>query len=67
MKILRLLIFILLASLQFQCKKDNPCDADICSNKRTTKQTAIKQEGVMGNYIKNNDRKWMINVFNNPG
>lgn len=21
----------------------------------------------MGNYIKNNDRKWMINVFNNPG
>ena len=52
---------------QFQCKKINSCNADICSNVRTTKQTATNQEGVMGIYINNNDRRWMINVVNDLG
>ena len=52
---------------QFQCKKSSSCNADICSKTRITKQTATNQEGVMGIYINNNDRRWMINVFNNPG
>jgi hypothetical protein len=67
MKKLHIFTIILLAIFQLQCKKITSCNADICSSKRITKQTASNQEGVMGIYINNNERRWMINVFNNPG
>ena len=67
MKKLQLLTIILLAMFQFQCKKITSCNADICSNTRTTKQTATNEEGVMGIFVNGDDRRWMINVFNNPG
>lgn len=67
MKKLDLFPIILLAMSQLQCKKINSCNADICSSKRITKQTVTNQEGVMGTYLNNNDRRWMINLINNPG
>lgn len=60
---LRLYILLLVTTFQFQCKKIISCSADICSNKRTTKQTVTNQEGVMGTFMNNNESRWMINVF----
>lgn len=67
MKKLHLFAVILLAMFQFQCKKITSCNVDICSSKRITKQTVTNQEGVMGTYTNNNDRRWMINVVNDLG
>lgn len=66
-KKLHLFTIILLAMFQLQHKKITFCIANICSSKRITKQPVTKQEGEVGNYIINNDRRWMINFFINSG
>lgn len=64
MKKLHLFSILLLAMIQLQCQKITSCNADICSNERTTKATVTNQEGVMGTFTNNTERRWMINVFN---
>lgn len=64
---IQLFTILLFAMFQLQCKKIASCNAEICSSQRTTKQTVTNQEGLMGTFTNNSDRRWMINVFNDSG
>jgi len=45
------------------CKKIKSCNANPCSSERITKEIVTDQKGIMGVFMQNNDRRWMINVF----
>jgi hypothetical protein len=49
------------------CTRIKSCNADVCSPERKTLETVTNQEGIMGISINNNDRRWMINLFDNVG
>jgi len=56
--------FSLLFLLFFtSCKKIKSCNANPCSSERITKEIVTDQKGIMGVFMQNNDRRWMINVF----
>jgi hypothetical protein len=61
------LLFIFLLSALCSCRKIISCNADICNSKRKKLETVTNQKGIMGISINNNDRRWMINVFDEYG